>query len=230
MTVFAPSSYRTPADARGRHGHHNRPGCDPLVAERRPCRHGDVDQVVRSQIRAGDGRAALLGFGQMLPLPRMQRRSSPPKASTPPFTTCGSHSARPCHDRRHRRSRLCRLDRGRPAWVVQVPRCETRSASAAPRAEFECSACPPNTSRTTIPTSFMPDSGSTARASPPACLALIVLARQAGGLRCSRGSRPARDRGPTTSVISGTASKSLAECPPAGSLRSSSIPGSHHPS
>ena len=94
MTVFAPSSYQElqqmledamdittgPVAIRWSRG-------AAAHAE-----HGDVGSGLSARkIRAGDGRAALLGFGQMLPAARMQRRSSPPKASTPPSTTRGSY-------------------------------------------------------------------------------------------------------------------------------------------
>ena len=51
----------------------------------------------------------------------------------------------------------------------------------APRAEFECSACPPNTSRTTIPTPFTPGSGSTAKGIAASVRARSDRSRPAGG-------------------------------------------------
>ena len=185
MTVFACRATRNSRCSR-RHGHHDRPGRDPLVTERPPirARRRRLWPSAR-KIRAGDA-VPPSASDRCFPQPR-RRRSSPPKASTPPSTTRGQ-PARPCHDRRHRRSRLCRLNRGRAPHGWCRCRGARRSANAAPRAEFECS----------VPTEYIPHDdpdaiharfGLTARARRQrARPALIVPARQAGGLRCSRGS------------------------------------------
>ena len=173
----------TPADARGRHGHHDRPGCDPLVARSGRPRRARRRRLraVRSQDPSRRRPPHCSASARCFPQPRRQRDPRHRRHRRHRLRPAGRASARSRHDRRHRRSRLCRLGRGRAPHGRRRCRGRERSANAAPRAESECSACPPNTSRTTTPTSFTPGSDSTARASPPACALCSDRSRPAGG-------------------------------------------------